>query len=121
MDVSKLFKAASLLSKTDPEISKELKKIALDVQKIDGLQPEMHQAPQDVNPVVQPNAGESQYFSTSKPEESTQHQFTITLRVNKETPKNEIANEVYKVLQELEKQKGYEITDYGFKSKNTNG
>ena len=120
MNVSKLFKAASLVRESHPELSKELKKIAIDIQNVpsDSSNEMANTQPQNsTQPDAPQVAGDSQYFSAAPQEDRTQHQFTVTLNVNKDTPKTEIANEVYKVLQQLETQKGYEITDYAFKSK----
>jgi len=115
MNVLKLFKAASLVKNTHPELSKEIKKLAIDIQNVDSGASPTDTSFSGVDTGNQ-NAGESQYFNNTPKDKKTVHSFEISVEVPPETSENVVGTLVQNAL-ESKKNEGWRIVGFQFKLK----
>jgi len=113
MNVQKLFKAASMIARANPNLSEELTKIAQELSETvtDTITPQTPGAPAvpSTNPNIKNFAN-----SPESEEEKVTHRITLTLSAPKSLGELEVMNEVLPVINQIKGQKGIELKGYQF-------
>ena len=114
MNVQKLFKAASMIAQTQPQLSKELTKIA---QELTETTTDTLTAPTATQ--ADPLAGvnpEIKNFATPSTQEAEKviHKITLTLEAPKDLGELDVMNEVLPVINQIKGQKGIALKGYQF-------
>jgi len=112
MDVRKLFKAAKLVAATEPNLSREITKIAQELSETVTNTENFAPAGQ-ADPMTNPNIKNFANAPATEDEKVT-HRITLTLSAPKSLGELEVMNEVLPVINQIKGQKGIELKGYQF-------
>lgn len=122
MNASKLFKAAKLLKTSKPALSKEIMRVAQEMQgdmPTNDLQTTVDQ-PQQHQTQAPSAAGETQYFNSDQAEGKTSHEVSFSFDVPAGTDKTKIINYINKSLSQMLAEQNINMYAFSFKERTKN-